>query len=84
MRLAIALTASMILIGAAGRAPAQSAQAAEAACGSDVYRFCRQALPNRSRTETCMIRHIRVVSRSCRLFIERYRHRRHPDLRARD
>jgi hypothetical protein len=47
-------------------------QAAQQACGNDVFALCQAAIPDRGRIAACLRSHFRQVSRPCRTFMASY------------
>ena len=60
-----AFTAALI----ANPASAFDQNAAQAACGNDVFALCQQAIPNQSRITACLRAHQRQVSPACHQFM---------------
>jgi hypothetical protein len=66
-------------------AHAQSSdQAAQQACGNDVFALCQAAVPDRGRIEACLRRNFARVSKRCRVFMTGYgKHQRSKTHRSR-
>jgi hypothetical protein len=60
-----ALAAALI----ANQASAFDQNAAQAACGNDVFSLCQQAIPDQTRIAACLRAHGPQVSQSCRKFM---------------
>lgn len=69
MKLPVLLFGVLTVASIANPAAAFDQNAAQAACGNDVFALCQQAIPDQGRITACLRAHQKQVSPSCHQFM---------------